>query len=322
MRRRFMLSHVVALAAAGAYGVQLPEPEHVLTSVVEHRPYVAPIQNEATILFVGDMMFDRTVRSYAEKNGWDSIFACAAPQLREYDAVVGNLEGPVTKHASVSVKRKVGEVGNTQFTFPREVLPVLSSHGFAAVSIGNNHIRDFGPQGIDETRANTAAVGIAAFGDPRDATNRSTTLLINGISVTLVVFNEFFGKPEETIAELQKYTNTTTIVFAHWGDEYKPASARQKKWAKRFVDAGADAIIGAHPHVVQESELIDGVPVYYSLGNFIFDQYWMNAVRIGKAVAFTITPDGIRTRAEAPVSLQSDRSSCIGPMSPVLIDGN
>jgi poly-gamma-glutamate synthesis protein (capsule biosynthesis protein) len=80
--------------------------------------------------------------------------------------------------------------------------------------------------------------------------------------------------------------------------------------AKEFVAAGADLVIGAHPHVVQESEVIHGVPVFYSLGNFIFDQYWTGAVRSGLGVAVLFTKDGVMNVEQIPFSLMSDRRTC------------
>ena len=63
-------------------------------------------------------------------------------------------------------------------------------------------------------------------------------------------------------------------MYVHWGDEYVLShNRRQKEAAQRFVEAGADIVVGHHPHVVQDIQLIDGVPVFYSLGNYIFDQY-------------------------------------------------
>jgi poly-gamma-glutamate synthesis protein (capsule biosynthesis protein) len=303
---------MAALAVSAAYiTVSPPDTEHVLTSQIEHHPVVVdPAAHEARLLFVGDLMFDRSVRSYARTTGLEQLFSCAVEDLQSVDGVIGNLEGPITDHASVSEGKKVGEQGNTQFTFAPEVAPLLHDLGFVAVSIGNNHIRDFGPAGIASTRSYLDTAGIAYVGDPKDQKTNSTTLSINGVPVTLIVYNEFFGSPEETITALHEHENETTVVFAHWGNEYQQPSAGQRALAKRFVEAGADIVIGAHPHVIQESEVIDGVPVYYSLGNFIFDQYWSEQVRTGAGVVVTFGPDGIVQTESKLFHLERDRRTC------------
>jgi poly-gamma-glutamate synthesis protein (capsule biosynthesis protein) len=79
------------------------------------------------------------------------------------------------------------------------------------------------------------------------------------------------------------------IVMPHWGEEYvSTTSPALRAQAKAFVDAGAGAIIGSHPHVVGEQEWMGTVPVFYSLGNFIFDQYFSSSVMKGEIVAFTL----------------------------------
>jgi poly-gamma-glutamate synthesis protein (capsule biosynthesis protein) len=81
------------------------------------------------------------------------------------------------------------------------------------------------------------------------------------------------------------------IAFVHWGTEYEPLhSAFQEDLAKILIDAGAEVVIGHHPHVVQDIALYKGKPIFYSLGNFIFDQYFSEAVQDGLMVDFT--PEG------------------------------
>ncbi len=313
MRRSIFYTYLATLVLCTLYFVSLNEPETVLSSIVHHRErQQAQIATpEARFLFVGDMMFDRSVRKAAMQKGYDHLFSCLDETFGNADALIGNLEGPITTYPSVSISKKIGEVGNTQFTFDPAVAPALARAGFVAVSIGNNHIRDFGPDGIAQTRSHLDAHGVAYTGDPTDAANRAVPLMVNGVPVTLIAYNQFGGSIEDTVAALSEHVSETTVVFAHWGDEYVAASAHQKKAAQQFVAAGADLIIGAHPHVVQAQEYIDGVPVFYSLGNFIFDQYWTPTVRTGEGVTVLFTPQGVAGFDRHRFFLETDRRTCL-----------
>jgi poly-gamma-glutamate synthesis protein (capsule biosynthesis protein) len=304
------------MACTVAYIALREDPEPILTSVVHIRDRSQSAQvvqetPEARILFVGDMMFDRSVRKVGEAKGYEYLFSCIEPYLSNVDGVIGNLEGPVTSYPSISIHRGVGQPGNTQFTFDATVPSVLARYGFIAVSLANNHIRDFGPIGIDQTRAALDAVGLAYIGDPRDRSTDVTHLTVNDIPITLVAFNQFGGSAQDTIRALEAHQDRTTVVFAHWGDEYVPASTLQKELAKAFVGAGADLIIGAHPHVIQGHEVIDSTPVYYSLGNFIFDQYWKPEVTKGMGVVVQFTHEGLVNLEPIMFTLTPDRRTCL-----------
>lgn len=312
MRRSIVYTHLVALVLATAYMATMEQPESILTSVVHHRArQSAQATPEARILFVGDMMFDRSVRRVAEEKGYDFLFSCLGETLSNADGVIGNLEGPITSYPSVSISKKVGEVGNTQFTFSPQVISALNRSGFVAVSIGNNHIRDFGPEGIRQTREALDVSNIVYTGDPNDSTNKAAHLTINGVSFSLIAYNQFGGKLSDTLDALAEHKDQTTVVFAHWGDEYVAPTALQRSYAKQFVEAGADLVIGAHPHVIQDAEGIEGVPVFYSLGNFIFDQYWNESVRKGMGVTVLITPQGIVSYEKQFFRLENDRRTCV-----------
>jgi len=86
-------------------------------------------------------------------------------------------------------------------------------------------------------------------------------------------------------------------VYTHWGVEYSPATDSEKKLAHEFIDAGAEIVIGSHPHVVQEHEVYKGKNIYYSLGNLIFDQYFSDAVDHGLTlqvpIAGSLIPAGV-----------------------------
>lgn len=267
---------------------------------------------EAEILFVGDIMLDRTLRKIGEARGYDHIFSCIEDYLSGFDLVVGNLEGPVTLHGSVSRGTKPGEPGNTTFTFAPESVDALARANIGLVNLGNNHIWDFGSEGAEATKAFLDEAGISHFGDPKGSI--AATVEIGGNSISVISFNQFLGMndPQRTIEAIWKAGRTSDIVvvYAHWGDEYVPATEYQKALAHRFIDAGADLVVGSHPHVIQESEIYNGKYIYYSLGNFIFDQYWVEEVRTGLGLEVSVK-DGKASIKERRLDIQRGGATCL-----------
>jgi poly-gamma-glutamate synthesis protein (capsule biosynthesis protein) len=272
--------------------------------------------NEASstvkILFVGDMMFDRRIREITEKTGGDYIFSCIDDLLKSVDLVVGNLEGPITKNKSVSKGSVVGSSDNYRFTFPITTAELLFRHNIRAVTLGNNHINNFGESGIESTRDFLDKAGVGYFGGLKD----DETILeknIKGVNFSFIAYNAFGGDDYRLVEEKiksQSNLGNKVIVFAHWGEEYSTNKAPIKEIAKIFVESGASLIAGSHPHVVVTKENIDGVPVYYSLGNFIFDQYWKDEVKNGLAALVEFN-DGSILETEYPVEIFKDGRVCL-----------
>jgi len=249
---------------------------------------------ETKILVVGDMMFDRTIRKKINENGFDHIFSCVADTLKNYDYVVGNLEGPITANVSVSAGTTVGDLENMRFTFPGDTAKMLKKNNFGAVSIGNNHILNFGVFGLEDTEHYLDKAGVGWFGDPYNKYRNSLTK----DKISFISFNQFNGDGVSDVSKEiknKKAEGNIVIIFAHWGEEYVAANNFQKTSARAFIDAGADLVVGAHPHVIQEIETYKKKKIYYSLGNFIFDQWWEPAVRRGMGVEITIKDDKIST---------------------------
>jgi poly-gamma-glutamate synthesis protein (capsule biosynthesis protein) len=278
----------------------------------------APLRTEkasASVLFVGDMFFDRYIRTVSETAGQDFIFSCVYPWIAEADLTVGNLEGPITPSPSVSLGTEPGSPMNFTFTFPPETAATLARNGIDAVSLGNNHISNFGLDGIAETRAYLDAAGVSYFGGTLGDEPVYRTF-VSGIPFSFIAYNEFGGDSPEKVADkisAEKAEGRTTIVFAHWGDEYATTTERVKNAARLFAFRGADAVIGSHPHIVQEHEYIGNTLVYYSLGNFIFDQYWNEDVSRGLAVLIHFSPakDARASATEYPVILTRDGRTCL-----------
>ncbi len=270
---------------------------------------------EVTVLFGGDMMFDRSVRQYMEQQGDDHVFSCIVDVLNKPDFVVANLEGPITDNPSISVGSTPGDSNNFTFTFSPSTAALLARHNIRLVNLGNNHIMNFGRDGLAQTKDFLDASGVGYFGDP-DAleAERVARIELRGIPFAFVNWSDWTSdKTDHTVAQVRKEAEAgrVVVVYTHWGEEYVPATERMKRLAHDFVDAGAELVIGSHPHVVQEHEVYGGKHIYYSLGNFIFDQYWMDSVRSGLLVEVIFTREGVKSVRDIPVWLERDRRTCV-----------
>jgi poly-gamma-glutamate synthesis protein (capsule biosynthesis protein) len=284
-------------------------------------PLFAPIQSlapeEAVVIFTGDIMLDRYVRKKMQQFGEDHTFSGVSPFLAEADLVAGNLEGPITSNDSVSEGTPVGDVSNMRFTFPTTTPEFLKRYGFGLVSLGNNHMFDYGREGVEETKQLLKEAGISFVGDPLREAPEIVVREVEGLRLAFVGYNEFFEQEPSEVEEAikrarQSYDADAVIVLAHWGDEYVLTPPDRVVTAGRgFIDAGADLIIGSHPHVRQPFEDYNGGRIYYSLGNFAFDQYWDKEVMCGTAVVAHVTERGIYF-TEQDIGMTEDGRTVLG----------
>jgi len=235
-----------------------------------------------TLSFVGDILLDSApgnTIAYGE-----DPFAPTAALLKAADFSIGNLECPV---ATSGVRL------DKVFTFRAapSTLRVLSKH-FDAVSVANNHSGDYGPDAFRETLERLAAARIPYFGGGHDLRQAHEPLLLEkrGLKIALLGYDEYhprsfeatpdrpgvaWAEEEQIILDMARARRAgaeVVLPFFHWGWENEPGpSARQRELAHVLIDAGADAVIGSHPHVTQGAEMYRGKPIVYSLGNFVFD---------------------------------------------------
>lgn len=280
-------------------------------------PHVFTPIAQVRIIFGGDMMFDRTVRTTMKEKGDDFVFSCIEPVLAKADLVVANLEGPITSNPSKSIGSKPGGENNFTFTFPTSTATLLVRHNIKLVNLGNNHIMNFSREGLIETKKFLDAADVAYFGDP-DApeTERVARFDMKGIPVSFVNWSDWTSdKTDHTVAQVraEKDAGRVVFVYTHWGEEYVPPPEHVKLLARQFIDAGAEIVIGSHPHVIQEREFYNGKYIYYSLGNFIFDQYWDEKVTSGLLIEVAFTARGVEWVQEIPVELGRDRRTCPMP---------
>lgn len=246
-----------------------------------------------SLTVVGDMMFDRHVREVLRTKGPTYPFSSIQPVLRDSDVVLGNLEGPITSNRTVATDSRL------VFTFDPAVAPLLKQVGFTTVSLANNHTLNFGQAGLTSTRQTLQRAGVEYFGDPKNRTGYHLTKTLGQRQVTFLGYHGLVPGIDTVLLDIQRAhaKGEFIIVMSHSGTEYKlGVSAGQQRDYRRLIDAGADLVIGAHPHVVEPLEIYRGKLIAYSLGNFLFDQYFSADTQQGLLLKFYFSPAGTAVR--------------------------
>lgn len=256
------------------------------------------------LVFVGDVMLADTPGKLI-RAGKDP-FRHFAAELRDADLTIGNLE------CVISAK---GRAIDKPYTFraPKRALPLLKKY-FSAVSLANNHTGDFGKPAFADMLDTLGKHDIRYFGGGRHLRDAHTPFIseIRGKRIGILAYNGFFPRSFEASENTpgsawldedfvmhdirqakQQLGVDFLIVYPHWGWEYqKLASPRQREMARLMIDSGADAVVGGHPHVTQDIEIYNGKPIFYSLGNFVFDGFNDEDTRTGWLLRMKLTGDG------------------------------
>ena len=232
---------------------------------------------------VGDMMLGRGVGTRVRKHGLGWLFEKTERVLSEADILFGNLECPLTSRYAPTHTENA-------FKANPKLAKELARVGFNAVSVANNHSLDHGRTGLKHTLEHLKNAGIAHVGGGIGPNEPYEAKVVekNGIKIAFIgaqnIIPSDVGPKTAGIAYLDIYHQVKeikavekavdfTVVSLHWGNEYiDTPSMKQKEIAHKFVDAGADIIIGHHSHVLQGIERYKGGLIVYSLGNFAFDQ--------------------------------------------------
>ncbi len=251
-------------------------------------------QNSITIVAVGDIMLGGTAQEVLLKEGYDYPFKFMSPLLSHADIVIGNLEGPLTSTCNSSIDLDKKYV----FRSPaNKVAPALNKAGFNALSLANNHILDYGTEGMYDTLLALSQYNIKSIGVGRDINEARSGTIMNTANGKLgflsysLTFPDYFWATEtrpgaafghkkqiiEDVKRLKKLTQNVIVSF-HWGRE-KTTELRpyQPILGRAAIDAGASVVIGHHPHVLQAIEKYNGGLIIYSLGNFVFGSYSQDA---------------------------------------------
>lgn len=253
----------------------------------------ASSSKQVKMLFFGDMMLDRHVkeRINGKINYLFSGFGSSSLELLDnYDLIGANLEGAVTNDGAHYLPDNLYD-----FAFEPGLVKQLKDYNFNFFTIANNHLADQGERGIMETRENLDNLGFFYVGcQDKQVDDCSAKIIdINDRKIGMVAYSQVYGLIDQKAAldqiRILKASTSKVIVNIHWGKEYEHNfDGIQQGLAHAMIDAGADLIIGHHPHVVQGMELYNGKPIFYSLGNFIFDQYFSADTQEGLALGAVI----------------------------------
>ncbi len=291
---------VAALCAVSASCATTPSspvaPQVTLAPVSTPAAVAVPAarSGELRIAAVGDIMLGGTAAPEMRKYGYDYPFELTRNILKQGQIVFGNLEGPLTD----------GGVAGTvkQYVFrspPDKVAPALARAGFNIVSLANNHTLDYGPEGLEDTRAALEKAGIRAAGAGRNVmeARQPVYMVADGITVAFLAYSltlpeEFWAGPDKPgtafghesfvradVAAAREKADLVVVSF-HWGQEGKTELRDyQTQLAHAAIDAGASAVLGHHPHILQGVERYKNGVILYSLGNFAFGSFSNTATR-------------------------------------------
>lgn len=268
-------------------------------------------QSLLTATMVGDMMFGRNIEIIADKYGYDHLFKYVQPYFQVSDYITGNLENPIVLKEGYPKADKWIHLK----TEPAAA-QALARVGFDTVNLANNNMKDYGKRGLLDTLRVLRQAGIepVGAGSNLERAKRISYQTINGIRIATLGLTDVLPKgfrahkkrsgvaPADPdvffplVAKADKNADLV-IVHIHWGLEYDSGfHPRQRDLAHALADAGADIIVGHHPHVLEPVEVYKDTVIFYSLGNFIFDQGW-SRTKESVLVQYKLYPDG-RARIE------------------------
>lgn len=270
-----------------------------------------PVLNEynGDILFMGDSMFARSVGSQIEKGADPYEFVSdildqasltvaniettiANPELSKQQTKTYTFNSPLSSLSLISRYIDVATTANNHTgdygsSATADMIVQLSSRGIKQTGLGNNRSEAFTPLIVDvplkssDGNLQSVKVGFLAVNDIELSFTKAGDNKAGGAYFDKELIANLIRSAREKGAEF-------VVVIPHWGIEYQTSpSARQKEWGRIFIDGGADAVVGGHPHVIQPTETYNGKPIVYSMGNFIFDGMSGDA-RIGQMISLPL----------------------------------
>ncbi len=246
-------------------------------------------------VIAGDTMFDRNVYHNYKDAGLVHLFDNLGNRVFwGADVKLVNLEGPI----SAKPIDDDWQSGSLVFNFPPEATKILSYLKLNSVSLANNHTMNNGQAGFANTQKVLGIAGIDMVGTQEGFSENNLLKFNAEIPISYIAVNEFSSQNEDAIANMIKREKTAgrfVILMPHWGTEYENKhNANQSYLAYGWINSGADLVIGSHPHVTQDFEIYKGKPIIYSLGNFVFDQYFSKRTQEGLIIGGIITNKSLR----------------------------
>lgn len=279
-----------------------------------------PKSPSVQLVFGGDVMLDDGPGRLIAAGG--DPLAPIASILQAADVAIGNLE------TSIASATTGTPLDNKIYTFRSAPHTVRVLKGrFTALSVANNHSGDFGRDAFMETLGHLRTAGIAAFGGGANLTEAHKPYWIekHGIRIAVLGYDEFkprsfeagatwpgvaWSEDSHVVADIRAARAAgadVVIPFMHWGWEREPGpTQRQRDLAKIMVQAGADAVVGGHPHVTQGVDMVLGKPVIWSLGNLVFDGFELPAAKVGWLLRMAVDKRGIRSWNTVAVRMDAD----------------
>jgi poly-gamma-glutamate synthesis protein (capsule biosynthesis protein) len=203
-----------------------------------------------------------------------------------------NLEGPISAVETPPVKTH-----SMNFNFPPRTVDALEWLHINAVSLANNHTLNNGESGFANTLKVLKAANITPIGKQAAFDKTSTATFQNGEAKISVITIESLEVDKNISTEIaaEKAKGAKVIVVPHWGTEYEPIhSSSQERLAHAWIDAGADIVVGGHPHVIQDAEIYKNKPIFYSLGNLLFDQDFSTETQRGLMISGEFVGNDLR----------------------------
>ncbi len=260
---------------------------------------------------VGDIMPARHTQDATAKHGRGHPFENVRPYLTASDYVTGNFESPVVVGEDYPEADKF-----IHFASAPAAVRALREANFSTVTLANNHMMDYGEQGLADTLTTFQDEGVEVVGAGRDLQSASKILYqeYGDVTVATLGFTDAYvagflasgfrggvlnAEPETFLPLVVEAAENAdlVIVHVHWGVEYSSRpDPRQVQFGRAMIDAGANFVVGHHPHVLLPAEVYRNGVIFYSLGNFVFDQGW-SRTRESAMAGYRLYPDG-RARVE------------------------
>ena len=297
--------------------------------ISEAIPSLPTEKKQITLMLVGDIMLNRGVELEIKKrDDWNWPFLKIAKKLKEADIAFGNLEGPISDKGA-----KVGSIYS--FRMDPKAIDSLKSAGFDILSLANNHAFDYGRQALKDTYDRLEQAGIDYVGGGLNATEAGTPAIkeVYGTKFAFLAYTDLCldsWKPTKDSAGINctyesdlenikkniknaKNSADIVIVSLHSGNEYvENLTPFQINFSKSAIDAGADLVAGHHPHIVQKNEEYFSTSsgktgyIFYSLGNFVFDQKFSEATMRGLMVKVIVKDKKISEVVPINIKINSD----------------
>lgn len=271
------------------------------TATLTPTPTVSKPKEVLSFTIAGDVMFDRAIDYNFRGDQLFGVVDSIKNQFGSTTLSMVNLEGPV----SPTEIPADNTANNMSFYFPPKTPEVLKSIGINAVSLANNHTNNNGRTGLENTKKVLASNNIQPIGEENTFGDFSVGRFNSGekkLSIITINSLEVSRDIGEEIKQ-EKNSGAKVIVFPHWGTEYEQHhNASQERLAHGWIDAGADMVIGGHPHVIQDMEVYNKKPIFYSLGNLIFDQTFSRETQEGLILKGRFEDNGLMVEIVPTIS--------------------